>query len=146
MYLNVSLLFHNKKNYLILALSLCASLFVFSLSQFDLNPVNVAHALGCSNLPISKVTDNGNDGHLPSNVLDNNLSTRWANVALGSWILADFGSTKKNICYVEIAWYKGNERQYNFVISTSSDGTTFTTKLSSKSSGTNIMNFAVSPM
>ena len=139
MYLNVFLSFHNKKNYLILSLSLfCLSIFVFSASQFDLNPFNVANALGCSNLAISKVTDNGNDGHLPSNVLDNNLNTRWANGALGSWILADFGSTKKNICYVQIAWYKGNERQYNFVISTSNDGTTFTTKLSSKSSGTKL--------
>ena len=139
MYLNVFLSFHNKKNCLILSLSLfCASIFVFSASQFDLNPFNVANALGCSNLPISKVTDNGNDGHLPSNVLDNNLNTRWANGAVGSWILADFGSTKKNICYVEIAWYKGNERQYNFVISTSTDGATFTTKLSSKSSGTKL--------
>ena len=139
MYLDVFLSFHDKKNCLILLVSLfCLLIFVFSASQFDLNPFNVANALGCSNLPISKVTDNGNDGHLPSNVLDNNLNTRWANGALGSWILADFGSTKKNICYVEIAWYKGNERQYNFVISTSTDGATFTTKLSSKSSGTKL--------
>src|SRR4030095_11361294 len=139
MYLNVFLSFHNKKNYLILSLSLfCLLIFVFSASQFDLNPFNYANALSCSNLPISKVTDNGNDGHLPSNVLDNNLNTRWANVNTGAWILADLGSTRKNICYVEIAWYKGNERQYSFVISTSTDGVTFTTKLSSKSSGTTL--------
>jgi hypothetical protein len=39
---------------------------------------------------------------------------------------------------VDIAWYKGNERAYNFVISTSTDGTTFTTKLTSTSSGTTL--------
>jgi F5/8 type C domain len=138
MYFNLLILIHNKKNFSILIFSLfCLTIMVFS-SQSNFKFFNNANALSCSNLPISKVTDNGNDGHLPSNVLDNNLSTRWADVNTGAWILADLGSTKKNICNVNIAWYKGNERQYNFVISTSTDGVTFTTKLSSKSSGTTL--------
>jgi F5/8 type C domain len=139
MYFNVFFSFNNKKNFSILLISLsCLIIFMFCSSQFNFKFINDANALSCSNLPISKVTDNGNDGHLPSNVLDNNLNTRWANVNIGAWILADLGSTKKNICNVNIAWYKGNERQYSFVISTSTDGVTFTTKLSSKSSGTTL--------
>jgi hypothetical protein len=138
MYFNFLFLIHNKRNFSILILSLfCLAIMVFS-SQINFKFFNYANALSCSNLPISKVTDNGNDGHLPSNVIDNNLNTRWANLNTGAWILADLGSTKKNICNVNIAWYKGNERQYSFVISTSTDGVTFTTKLSSKSSGTTL--------
>jgi hypothetical protein len=59
----------------------------------------------------------------------------WSNYGLGSWIQLDLGTTKK-ICSVDIAWYNGNQRQTNFVVSTSLDGVTFTDKLTSKSSGT----------
>ena len=35
-------------------------------------------------------------------------------------------------------WYNGNQRQYHFVIATSTDGTTFTNKFSGDSSGTTL--------
>lgn len=73
----------------------------------------------------------------PSNVKDNNLQTRWSNNGKGSWIQLDLGSNK-NICSVNIAWFKGNERQSSFVISTSKDGATFTKALEKKSSGTTL--------
>jgi len=91
----------------------------------------------CTKLPITTVTANGNDGNLPANVLDNNLNTRWSNLGVGSWIQADLGS-KMNICSVNIAWYNGNTRQNNFVISVSNDGTTFTNGFIGKSSGTTL--------
>src|SRR6266571_3438143 len=69
----------------------------------------------CQKLPITSVTASSNDGHAPTNVLDNNLNTRWSNLGVGSWIQADLGS-KMNICSVVIAWYNGNIRQNNFVI------------------------------
>jgi hypothetical protein len=90
-----------------------------------------------TNLPVSGVTASGNDGNVPSNVLDNNLNTRWSSFGIGQFITADLGSVQ-NICSVDIAWYRGNERIYNFVISTSTDGNTFTTKLTSTSSGTTL--------
>ncbi|MGB8163073.1 MAG: discoidin domain-containing protein, partial [Nitrososphaeraceae archaeon] len=65
------------------------------------------------------------------------LNTRWSNNGVGSWIQLDLG-TSKNICSVKIAWYKGNERQNNFVISTSTDGIKFSNILSSKSSGSTL--------
>ena len=72
-----------------------------------------------------------------SNVLDDNLNTRWSNNGVGSWIQLDLG-TSKNICSISIAWYKGNERQNNFVISASNDGVKFSNILSSKSSGSTL--------
>src|SRR5262249_26326592 len=90
-----------------------------------------------NNFPISTVTASSNDGNVPSNVLDNNLNTRWSNLGVGSWIRADLGSIQ-NICSVDIAWYNGNTRQNNFVIATSTDGATFSNVLTAKSSGTTL--------
>ena len=92
----------------------------------------------CTTTTIKSPKASGSQTSFPaSNVLDNNLNTRWSNNGKGSWIQVDLG-TSKNICSVNIAWYKGNERQNNFVISTSKDGTTFTKVLTSKSSGTTL--------
>src|SRR5437899_1792040 len=92
---------------------------------------------GCQKLPIGSVTASGNDGNLPTNVLDNNLNTRWSNLGVGSFIQADLG-VQKTICSVDIAWYRGNLRVNNFVISVSSDGTSFTNVFTGKSSGTTL--------
>jgi F5/8 type C domain len=90
-----------------------------------------------NNLPITSVTASGNDGNVPQNVLDNNIGTRWSSNGVGQFITADLGSTK-NICSVDIAWYRGNERMYNFQIAASSDGSTFTKLLTTASSGTTL--------
>ena len=74
---------------------------------------------------------------LELNVLDDNLDTRWSNNGVGSWIQLDLGTINK-VCDISIAWYKGNERQNNFVISTSNDGVAFTNVLSSKSTGSTL--------
>ena len=92
-----------------------------------------ALASSCDKLPVSAITASGNDGNIPSNVLDNNLNTRWSNLGQGSWIQLDLGS-KKSICNVDITWYRGDLRQNNFVISVSDDGTTFADKLTETSS------------
>jgi hypothetical protein len=88
----------------------------------------------CDKLSVSSVTASGNDGNLPTNAIDDNLNTRWSNNGVGSWIQLDLGS-KKSICNVDIAWYRGNLRQSNFIISVSDDGNTFTKKFTGKSSG-----------
>jgi hypothetical protein len=90
---------------------------------------------GCLQLPIASVTASGNDGNLPANVLDNNLNTRWSNLSVGSFVQAYLGG-QKTICSVDVAWYRGNLRVNNFVISVSNDGTTFTNVFTGKSSGT----------
>ena len=72
-----------------------------------------------------------------TNVVDDNLDTRWSNNGVGSWAQLDLGTVNK-ICDVSVAWYKGNERQNNFVISTSNDGVAYTNVLSSKSTGSTL--------
>jgi F5/8 type C domain/Bacterial Ig domain/Calcineurin-like phosphoesterase len=101
--------------------------------------INVQDTTTCgTNLPISGVTASGNQvGYPPSNVLDNDLGTRWSSDGIGQFITADLGSIQ-NICSVDIAWYTGNARQYHFVIATSTDGTTFTQRFSGDSSGTTL--------
>ena len=89
----------------------------------------------CVNSPISQVTAASSQvGLPPSNLVDNNLNTIWSNYGIGSSIQIDLG-TSKRICNLDIAWYKGSERQNNFVISTSQDGKSFKNVLSTASSG-----------
>jgi F5/8 type C domain-containing protein len=127
----------NRKNFHKFIFSLfCSVVLIFSSSQVNHNFINNASAETCkNNLPISGATASGDDGHIPSNVLDGDLGTRWANKATGSWIRADLGSIK-NVCSVDIAWYSGDTRQYHFVIATSTDGSTFTNVFTGDSSGT----------
>ena len=94
-------------------------------------------ASNCQTLKIAGIIASGNDGHVPANVLDNNLNTRWSNLGIGSFIQADLGG-QKTICSVDIAWYRGNLRVNNFVISVSNDGNAFTPVLTGKSSGTTL--------
>jgi hypothetical protein len=71
--------------------------------------LNLRHP-ATTNLPISGVIASGRQSINPaSNVLDNNLNTRWANLGTGSSIRADLGSTK-NICSVDIAWAYENKK------------------------------------
>jgi F5/8 type C domain/Tectonin domain len=88
----------------------------------------------CEKLPSPIISASGNDGNIPSNAIDANPDTRWSNLGSGSWIQIDFGS-KKSICSVDIAWYRGDMRQNTFVISVSDDGSTFTPKHSDTSGG-----------
>jgi hypothetical protein len=101
--------------------------------------ITVQDVSSCTtSLPISGVTASGNQlGNPPSNAIDADLNTRWANDGVGSWINADLGITQ-NICSVDIAWYSGNTRQYHFVIATSTDGSTFTNVFNGDSSGTTL--------
>jgi hypothetical protein len=87
---------------------------------------NVSTLATCEKLPVTSVTAIGNDGNIPSNVIDNNLNTRWSNNGVGSWIQLDLGA-KRTICSVDIAWHRGDMRVNNFEISVFNDA---------KSSGT----------
>jgi hypothetical protein len=94
-------------------------------------------ALGaCSaNLAVASIVASGaQSGYPASQAIDGNLGTRWSNLGVGSTLTADLGATK-NVCSVGIAWYKGTERTSNFTIGISTDGSTFTTVYSGKSSG-----------
>ena len=73
--------------------------------------------------------------NVPANTIDNSLKTRWSHHGMGSWVTADLGE-QKTVCSVAIAWYKGNVRVNNFVISVSADDKSYADVYSGKNSKT----------
>ncbi len=92
-------------------------------------------ALSGSALSVSGVKASADDGNVPANVLDGNLATRWSCSGVGCWIRADLG-TARSLTGIAVAWYVGNTRMSNYVVSVSNDDVTYTQVLSGKSSGT----------
>ncbi|MEK6916025.1 MAG: discoidin domain-containing protein [Nanoarchaeota archaeon] len=80
------------------------------------------------------VSASSNDGNLPQNTLDLNLSTRWSALGRGQWIRYDLGNLSY-ISDVSIAFYQGNIRRQNFTISVSVNGSTWQKVYSNLSSG-----------
>ena len=94
---------------------------------FSNNIGSISFANMCNeNVPISRFLVIGDDGDdaIPQNAFDNNLGTRWSHNNVGSWIVLDLGGNRP-ICSVDIAWYIGKERSYDFIISLSEDGIKF---------------------
>jgi len=91
----------------------------------------------CANsLKISKITASASSTRSSYNAIDNNSNTRWTSYGKGSWIKPEFGEQQSTtVCYIEIAWYKGNGRVYDFSVSVSDDGSLWTNVYSGKSSG-----------
>lgn len=78
------------------------------------------------------------DGNVAANVLDNNFATRWSANGDPQWIQFCLSSLS-SISGVQIAFYKGNERQSIFDVLVSSDGITWTTAATGlTSSGTSL--------
>lgn len=93
------------------------------------------------------VSASGDDGNVPANVLDNDLSTRWSANGDGQWIQFCLGNPT-TVTGVQIAFYNGNTRTSTFDILTGTDGITWTTaKAGLKSGGTslNLQTFAITP-
>ncbi|WP_228560719.1 MULTISPECIES: discoidin domain-containing protein [Myxococcus] len=82
----------------------------------------------------TSVAASGDDGNVPANAIDGDPATRWSSDGVGQWITGDLG-TVAQLDAVDIGWHRGNERVNNFVISTSTDGTTFAQVHSGRSSG-----------
>ncbi|HJT83307.1 MAG TPA: discoidin domain-containing protein [Nitrososphaeraceae archaeon] len=101
----------------------------FTENKFNLDGQLVFVSFGdntsCKPEEIVDVRSIGNNGDdTVYNVIDGNPSTHWSKYGLDSWIELDLGS-EKEICDVDISWYKGDQRNYKFMISTSSDGEIF---------------------
>ncbi len=64
-------------------------------------------------LSIVSITASSHDGNLPSNVIDNDFNTRWSAKGNGQWIEFDLGGLY-DVRTIEIAWYKGDEREASF--------------------------------
>jgi hypothetical protein len=89
-------------------------------STFQLGLVQKSQAQtssNCARQALSiRAASGSQPGYPPSSAIDNNLNTVWSTYGIGSWIQVYAGSGKV-ICSVDIAWYRGNFRQYDFVIS-----------------------------
>jgi hypothetical protein len=97
------------------------------------SPVNVTVTSAC--LPASASSD---DGNVATNVLDNNLATRWSANGNGQWIQLCLGTTA-TVNGVQIAFYNGNIRQSIFDVQVSQDAVAWTTVLTGvHSSGTSV--------
>ncbi|NOU97796.1 lyase [Paenibacillus sp. LMG 31456] len=74
----------------------------------------------------ASVTASSNDGNVPANTVDGNLTTRWSATGNGQWIQYDLGSNKK-VAYIKVAFVSGDTRTSTFDILTSTDNVNFTT-------------------
>src|SRR3954447_2860415 len=92
-----------------------------------------ADAAAGSPLSVVGVVASADDGNVPANTLDNDLSTRWSAEGDGVWIRYDLGSAK-TIGSVSIAWHKGDTRKDTFDVQLSDDGSSWTTALARKTS------------
>ncbi|HEY0699183.1 MAG TPA: polysaccharide lyase family 7 protein [Micromonospora sp.] len=89
-------------------------------------------------LPVSGVVASADDGNVPANTLDGDLSTRWSAEGDGSWIRYDLGSSV-TLGSVGIAWHQGDTRIQTFAVQVSSDASTWSTVISQRqSSGTTL--------
>jgi hypothetical protein len=116
---------------LMVLLALSIGPYVFSLKSTDAQPSDDT----CEKLPVAEVGANGVRGAASAQyAVDRDPDTRWANQAVGSFIQLDLG-IKKALCAIDIAWYRGDVRSYNFVVSVSNDGTNFKNIASTSSTG-----------
>ena len=81
------------------------------------------------------VSASTNDGNLPVNTVDNDLTTRWSGLGVGQWIQYDLLSLHR-VDAVSIASYVGNTRVSYFDVDTSRDGTNWGLVFTGQSSGT----------
>jgi len=78
--------------------------------------------------PVSSVSaSDAQIGHEAINVLDNNYTddSRWSAKGVGVYITLDLGSVKA-VCSLSVAWWQASSRTNQYVVSVSSDGSTFT--------------------
>ncbi|MEV4411488.1 polysaccharide lyase family 7 protein [Catellatospora sp. NPDC049609] len=90
-----------------------------------------AHA--ATPLTVSAVTASGDDGNVPGNTLDNNLSTRWSDEGDGVWIRYDLGSSQ-TVGWIALGWHRGDERPFTFDVQTSTDGSSWSTAIGNRTS------------
>jgi len=82
------------------------------------------------------VTASSNDGNVPENTLDGDLSesSRWSAYGIGEWIKFELEQTE-NVAVLKIAFNMGDTRQSNIQIQRSFDGNSWDNLLTATSSG-----------
>ena len=75
------------------------------------------------------------EANVGPNMLDGDLTTRWAGQGIGEWAVFDIGSVKP-IDAIAIAYEWGDERIYSFSVEVSEDGNYYTEVYNGENSGT----------
>ncbi|GAA1295643.1 polysaccharide lyase family 7 protein [Saccharothrix xinjiangensis] len=75
-------------------------------------------------LDITGVVAGDDDGNVPANTLDGDLTTRWSAEGDGAWIRYDLGSSR-TVGSVSIAWHQGDTRRQTFDVQLSDDGSSW---------------------
>ncbi len=88
----------------------------------------------CVESSIANINSSGSDSKEAHEAIDANYNTKWTEHGYGSFLQVDLGSPKQ-VCSIDVAWYNGDEKIYNFIISTSNNGSTFTDVLRGVSTG-----------
>ncbi|NLU79212.1 lyase [Micromonospora sp. HNM0581] len=84
-------------------------------------------------LTVCEVSASGNDGNVPANTRDDDLGTRWSADGDGVWIRYDLCSAVTTGA-VTVAWYRGDQRRTTFTVQTSTNGTSWTTVIPTRTS------------
>ena len=72
--------------------------------------------------------------YVPSNAIDNNPNSRWVGEKNPSSITLDLGDIKR-VCGLDIQWFRGETRTYDFIVSVSKDNKKYEVILKDKSRG-----------
>src|SRR5215207_4286788 len=129
--------FLKKGSSFIFTLTLVMSLVV--VSSLGSQAANSQSNDACTKLSIPNISANfERAGNEAAKAIDSSLSSKWAYDGEGAYIQADLGSSAV-LCSIDIAWFRGDTRSYNFVVSVSDDGQTFRDIVSGKSTGTTVM-------
>src|SRR5215207_5815376 len=129
--------FLKKGSSFIFTLTLVMSLVV--ISSLGSQAANSQSNDACTKLSIPNIFANlERAGNEATKAIDLSLATKWAYEEEGAYIQADLGSSAV-LCSIDIAWFRGDTRSYNFVVSVSDDGQTFRDIVSGKSTGTTVM-------
>ena len=86
-------------------------------------------------LPVLSASASADDGNAAANALDGSLATRWSALGDGQWIRFDLGASQA-VGTVKIAWHNGDQRASTFDVQTSTDGASWSSVYSGRSSGT----------
>lgn len=122
-----------------------------SITEVDINSSEISSSSSSQSSSSSSAGSVGasastDDGNVASNVLDNDLNTRWSANGSGEWLQLDLGRVQQ-VGSVNIAFYKGDQRTSSFDIQVSTDGSDWDTLISGATSsgfGTSLESFTVS--
>ncbi|MGM7722459.1 galactose-binding domain-containing protein [Metabacillus sp. Hm71] len=127
------------KPFILILCMLVTCFFSLSTGQIQAAESKASTSSGDSATPLSIVgyRASGSDANIPGYAIDDDINSRWSAYGDGQWIELDLGS-QKEISYLGVAFYRGDNRTKTIDIEVSNDQTTWSKVYSGTSSGTTI--------